>query len=346
MKRVVLAVVVLAGALVALITWRIRAQNRAEAGAASGSGVIEAEGVDLSARLSARVAKVLAREGQTVEQGAAVLELECDEPKARLLEAEARLLAAKAQAEAASLSARAARGQSAAAQASINAAGAQSAALEKQKELAARDAARLEAMGEQAAASARDRATATAEALSEQQRAAAASQAASRQQAGASVSQADAARAAADAARASVQALEAQVANALLWVSECTIRAPRAGVLERVYYDPGELVSLGAKVARLIDPARADITFYLANADVDQARVGMRASVQADAYPGRKFEGTIKRIGLEAEFTPRNVQTRSDRDRLVYPVEVLVKDHQGLLRTGMQAVVTLAEVQR
>jgi HlyD family secretion protein len=168
----------------------------------------------------------------------------------------------------------------------------------------------------------------------------------SRQQAGASLSQADAARATADAAQASVQALEAQVANALLWVSECSIRTPRAGVLERIYYDPGELVSLGAKVARLIDPARADITFYLANADVDQARVGMKASVQADAYPGRKFAGTIKRIGLEAEFTPRNVQTRSDRDRLVYPVEVLVSDHHGLLRTGMQAVVTLAEVQQ
>jgi HlyD family secretion protein len=143
-----------------------------------------------------------------------------------------------------------------------------------------------------------------------------------------------------------VQALEAQVANALLWVAECTIRAPRAGTLERVYYEPGELVSVGAKVARLIDPARAEITFYLANVDVDQARVGMRAEVKADAYPGRTFVGTVKRIGLEAEFTPRNVQTRSDRDRLVYPVEVGVSEHKGLLRTGMQAVVSLAEVQR
>jgi HlyD family secretion protein len=346
MKRVVLAVLVLAGALVGLITWRINAQTRAEAGAASGSGVVEADGVDLSARLSARVLRVLVREGDTVASGAPVLELECDEPKARQLEAEARLLAAKAQAQAAALTARAARGQSAAAHASMGAAGAQSAALEKQKELAARDAARLTAMGEQAALSARDRASATADALSEQQRAAVATQLASRQQAGASVSQADAARAQADAAEASVRALEAQVVSAALWVSECTIRAPRAGVMERVYYDPGELVSLGAKVARLIDPRTADITFYLANADVDQARVGMRASVKADAYPGRTFTGSIRRIGLEAEFTPRNVQTRSDRDRLVYPVEVRVSDHEGLLRSGMQAVVTLAEVQR
>jgi HlyD family secretion protein len=346
MKRVVLAVVILAGALVGLITWRIRAQSRAETGAASGSGVIEAEGVDLSARFSARVTRVLAREGQSVESGAPVLELECDEPKARLAEAEARLLAAKAQAQAAALSARAARGQSAAAHASINAAGANSAALEKQKELALRDAARLTALGEQAAFSVRDRASSAAEALVEQQRAAAATQVVSREQAGASLSQADAARAQAAAADASVRALEAQLANAVLWVGECTIRAPRAGFLERVYYDPGELVSLGARVARLIDPKLADITFYLANADVDQARVGMAASVQADAYPGRKFAGKVKRIGLEAEFTPRNVQTRSDRDRLVYPVEVRVSEHDGLLRTGMQAVVTLAEVQQ
>jgi HlyD family secretion protein len=160
------------------------------------------------------------------------------------------------------------------------------------------------------------------------------------------VSQADAARAQADAAEASVRALEAQVDNAKMWVSECIIRAPQAGVLERVYYDPGELVTVGAKIARLIDPQLANITFYLANADVDHARVGMTASVSADAYPGRKFVGKVKRIGLEAEFTPRNVQTRSDRDRLVYPVEVRVSEHDGLLRTGMQAVVTLAEVQQ
>ena len=52
-------------------------------------------------------------------------------------------------------------------------------------------------------------------------------------------------------------------------VAECTVRAPRAGVLERVYYEPGELVMMGSLVARLVDPQLVNVTFYLANADVD-----------------------------------------------------------------------------
>ncbi|HEX6243857.1 MAG TPA: HlyD family efflux transporter periplasmic adaptor subunit [Polyangiales bacterium] len=343
MRRVLVAILVLATALVGLIAWRLRAQQRAETAPPSGSGVVEAEGVDISARLSARVARVLVAEGQAVTSGATLIELECDEPRARLMEASARLESAKAQVLAAEAQASAAKGQSAAAFASVGALGAQLGALSTQEQLAQRDAERLEGMGEQAAAAARDRARAAASNLAEQHKAAQASQSAGKRQAMASTAQAAAARVQVDVARANVRALEQQVAAMQVAADECLIRAPRAGVLERIYYDPGELVLLGAQVARLVDPDLISVTFYLANADVDRARVGMRAEVAADAYPNRSFQGTIYRLGLTAEFTPRNVQTRSDRDRLVYPVEVRVPNGEHLLRTGMQAVVTLGD---
>jgi len=69
---------------------------------------------------------------------------------------------------------------------------------------------------------------------------------------------------------------------------------------------------------------------------------GGRATVVADAWPGETFEGTVKTVALEAEFTPRNIQTRTDRDRLVYPVEVAVANRDGKLRDGMPVQVTLA----
>jgi HlyD family secretion protein len=341
MKRVLAIIVVVAAALVCLIAWRIRAQTAADAAPPSGSGVVEAEGVDVAARLSARVLRVLVAEGQAVASGATLLELECDEPRARLLEASARLESAKAQVVVAEAQAKSARGQSAAAYASIGALGAQLSALETQQQLAQRDSERLEGMGEQAAQASRDRARAAASGLAEQQKAAKASENAGKRQALATTSQAAGAAAQIEVVRASVRALEQQVASAQLVVNECTLRAPRAGVLERVYYEPGELVLLGAQVARLVDPADTRVIFYLANADVDQARVGMKVRVSADAYPGRSFEGSVYRIGLTAEFTPRNVQTRSDRDRLVYPVEVRVPNPEHLLRTGMQASVSL-----
>ena len=114
-------------------------------------------------------------------------------------------------------------------------------------------------------------------------------------------------------------------------------------MVERVYYEPGELVMPGAVVARVIDPALVRATFYLANADIDEANVGDAARVEAAAYPGRTFDASIRRVGLEAEFTPRNVQTRSDRDRLVYPIEVRLQNPEGLLRAGMPVTVTLPE---
>ena len=63
--------------------------------------------------------------------------------------------------------------------------------------------------------------------------------------------------------------------------------------------------------------------------------------VVADAYPGASFEGTVRTVSLEAEFTPRNIQTRTDRDRLVYPVEVTVKNPGQKLRAGMPVQVTI-----
>ena len=139
----------------------------------------------------------------------------------------------------------------------------------------------------------------------------------------------------------SVRALQALVQAAQLVVRECAIVAPRSGVVERVYYEPGEVVALGQTVARLIDPDSASVIFYLPNGDIDEAKVGSTAEVLADAYPDHPFPARVVRVGLEAEFTPRNVQTRSDRDRLVFPVEVRADKHGRKLRSGMPVTVTL-----
>jgi multidrug resistance efflux pump len=165
MKKVVVAVAVLALALTGGIAWKIRAQREAETGPARGSGVVEGEGVDLSARLGARVASVAVAEGARVEAGALILELACDEPLARLAEARARLGAARAQAIGAGSQAEAARQQSRAARASIGATAAQQTALSTQSDVAAREAERVESMGEHASVARRDQARSAATGL-------------------------------------------------------------------------------------------------------------------------------------------------------------------------------------
>jgi HlyD family secretion protein len=114
-------------------------------------------------------------------------------------------------------------------------------------------------------------------------------------------------------------------------------------VVERVYFDLGELVPFGATVARVVRTQSVRATFYVPNAEVGKVRVGQSVTVAADAFGAQEFQGTVRRVGLEAEFTPRNVQTRSDRDRLVFPAEVDIINRDELLRAGMPVTVTVGD---
>lgn len=97
----------------------------------------------------------------------------------------------------------------------------------------------------------------------------------------------------------------------------------------------------GTVLVRLVDTRNSKATFYLPNAELAAVRPGEPAIVRADAYPDRSFQARVTTVAPEAEFTPRNVQTRSDRDRLVYPVEVRIEDPDGLLLPGMPVEISL-----
>jgi HlyD family secretion protein len=131
---------------------------------------------------------------------------------------------------------------------------------------------------------------------------------------------------------AAAQALRDQAATA---VAECSLVAPRAGIVQERNFEPGEVVLPGSRVLTLVDVREAKVTFYLPNAELGAAKPGAEIELRADTYGARLFRGQVSRVGVEAEFTPRNVQTREDRDRLVYAVEATVANPDGLLRPGM-----------
>lgn len=96
----------------------------------------------------------------------------------------------------------------------------------------------------------------------------------------------------------------------------------------------------------LVDLRDARATFYLPNAELAAAAPGRPVQLRADAWPGQTFPGTILRVAAEAEFTPRNVQTREDRDRLVYAVEVAIPNADERLRPGMPVDVAITGTER
>lgn len=200
------------------------------------------------------------------------------------------------------------------------AAGAQIQATERSRDAAERQAKRLSALPQDVPEASIDQTEASAAGLKHQT---------------------EAARAQASAAAAQVRAAEAAVTRGRLLAAECDVHAPRDAEVETLPHEAGELVSPGAVLVRLVDVSDIKATFYLANAEIGAVKPGAPAVVVADAWPGESFEGRVRTVALEAEFTPRNIQTRTDRDRLVYPVEVTVKNRDGKLRAGMPVQVTL-----
>lgn len=340
-KIIVPVVVVLVVA--SLLVFKIQAQEAALKGPSGGTGVIEGTDYNLSSRLSARVVQVHVRKGAPVKKGDLVMALDCADPEAMLAEATARLEVARAQADAASSQAQAAVKARNAAQAAIVVAKAQMEALAAQRDAARRQAERLTALGQDVPLSSVDQASGTAEGLKHQTVAALASSNLNQQKADASLEQSRAAQAQALAAERAVTAAESAVRRARLMVAECELRSPSDGLVDEIFFEPGELPLPGAVLARIVNLDEVRATFYLPNAELAAAKPSERALISADAYPDREFTGQVRTVSAQAEFTPRNIQTRTDRDRLVYAVEVAVPNTEQLLRPGMPVRVTLAE---
>jgi HlyD family secretion protein len=341
MRRVAVVVTLVVVVLVALLGVRLWVQARARNAPPGGTGEIEGTTVDVSARLTARIVAQKAVKGRPVKAGDVLVELDCADQMALLAESEARLAAARAQANAATTSVDSSRRSREAAVAAEEAARAQASALATQRDVALREATRLESLPQDVSASARDRARGGAAQLTAQTLAADAQARASAEQARAATLAIDASGAQATSSRSSVKAAEEAARRNRLLADECVVRAPRDAMVDDLPHEVGELVPAGQPLARLVDLGEVKATFYLPNAEIGAATPGGKAIVVADAYPDRKFEGVVASVSAKAEFTPRNIQTRSDRDRLVYPVEVRVRNPDGALRPGMPVQVTL-----
>ena len=147
---------------------------------------------------------------------------------------------------------------------------------------------------------------------------------------GATPQQIAAAEAQADMARAALEALRVQLAKFAL-------KAPISGlVLERPAH-AGEVALPGAPLLTVANLDNLTLTLYVPEGDLGKIRLGETVSVTVDAYPGRIFTGTITTIASEAEFTPKNVQTREERVNIVFAVKVRLPNPDHALRPGMPA---------
>jgi HlyD family secretion protein len=331
-----------------LLVWRVRANKAHEHDPSSGSATVEGIETVVSAKMGGRLVEVLVNEGDTVKKGQVVAKLDCSEQEAFVVAAKTRVHAGEAQVAVAEAGVRSAQASAAVMRAQVNVALAQTKVLTVEQGLSARDKSRAETLGSSGVISAAelDKAAGREQTLEEQRRVATANVATAQMSSGAAATTILTAKAQLEAAQAAVETAVAEKLRAELAVRECTLTAHRDGIVTSRLYEPGAVIGPGARILTVLDTSTAKATFFLPNAELGRARIDGPAEVRVDAFPGRVFTGQIHRIAAEAEFTPRNVQTREDRDRLVYAVEVHVDNADGTLRAGMPAEVVLMGTQR
>ena len=144
-------------------------------------------------------------------------------------------------------------------------------------------------------------------------------------------------------AAASAQVEVARSALAALEVNRAklALKAPISGlVLERPVH-VGEVAMPGAPLLKIADLDDVTLTIYVPEDQLGKVRLGQPVSVTVDAYSDRVFAGTVTHISSQAEFTPKNVQTKEERVSMVFAVKVELPNSDHALKPGMPADATL-----
>jgi len=115
------------------------------------------------------------------------------------------------------------------------------------------------------------------------------------------------------------------------------IAAPVGGIVLGVSVHEGELAAPGTTLLTLGDLDLVTLTVYVPEDQLGQINIGQKVAVHVDSFPTRTFEGTVVAIADQAEFTPRNVQTRKARVSMVFAVDVHIPNSDHALKPGLPA---------
>jgi multidrug efflux pump subunit AcrA (membrane-fusion protein) len=122
-----------------------------------------------------------------------------------------------------------------------------------------------------------------------------------------------------------------------------TLVAPLAGWVVEQSAQAGEMAVPGATLLTLADLANVTLTVYVPEPDVDTVSIGQNVTVFVDTFPDTPFTGYVTYISDEAEFTPKNIQTREERTTTVFAVKIKLENEDQQLKPGMPADAVLPE---
>jgi len=122
---------------------------------------------------------------------------------------------------------------------------------------------------------------------------------------------------------------------------ERQVLAPAASTVEVLDVRPGDLIAPNTPIATLLERDQIYVRIYIPETEIGRVHVGQKADIRVDSFPNEVFPGVVEQINQQAEFLPRNVQTREERVHQVFGVKVRIGDTSRRVLAGMAADVRL-----
>jgi HlyD family secretion protein len=105
-------------------------------------------------------------------------------------------------------------------------------------------------------------------------------------------------------------------------IRDSYVLSPVSGIITRKYFERGETVNQMSSLFRVADLNVVDLVIYVSEQDLGKIKTGQRAEIKTDTYKDKTYTGKVVYISPEAEFTPKNIQTKDERTKLVFAVKI------------------------
>lgn len=138
-------------------------------------------------------------------------------------------------------------------------------------------------------------------------------------------------------AEANVEKIKANVDLIRKSINDCYVISPINGIITKKFIEKGEVVTNFSSLCKISDLSKVELTVYINEKDLVKVKTGQSVDVKIDALPNKIFKGKVTYITPEAEFTPKNIQTKEERTKLVFAVKITIDNPNYELKPGIPA---------
>jgi len=134
--------------------------------------------------------------------------------------------------------------------------------------------------------------------------------------------------------------LNRAIANVNLYqknLNDCYVTSPSSGFITKKFIELGETAGMMSSLFQVADLNSVELAIYVSETELGKVKLGQKSEINVDTYPDKSFDGTVIYISPQAEFTPKNIQTKDERTKLVFQVKIKINNPDFELKDGMPA---------